>query len=202
MAQVREKIDFDDGIEYAVPADRRPSGGVVIRRDPLTGADVFMYKRRPGTFYSGHGTEVAPAMAERAGFDVKYLTGERERMLAQARFEVEWRQKNAGAEVKRIREFNGYALDFHPGTGYYVVHIESGDNMTKTARAKSEQEGLDWLASFAGPLPPQEFDGTPESVKVVDGDIQRASDEGRSRTDRRPRPDAGSDRNLRSAGNS
>lgn len=199
MANVREKINFDDGVEYAIPASRRPPGGVSIRRDPLTGADVFMYKRKPGVYYSGHGTEVATTMAERAGFDVQRELAQRDLILKKAEFERNWAVENRGSDVRTVVEYNGFRLDNHPKTGYYVVHIETGDIVTSNKRAVSEQEGRDWLEAFAGKAP-ETFDGTPESVKVADGDIQRTSDESFGRVDRRSRPDAKPARKLRPAG--
>lgn len=190
MAKIINNINFDDGIEYAVPVERRPPGGVVIRRDPLTGADVFMYKRKPGIYYSGHGTVVASTMARRAGFDVDRDLALLEKESKKAEFERQWEIANRGSDVKTILEYNGYRLDQHPTTGYYVVHVETNDIVTKTHRAKSEQEGLDWLEGFAGPLPKKGFDGTPESVKVADDDIQQSGKPGLRRANRRSRQDA------------
>lgn len=196
MAQVTDKINFDDGIEYAIPAERRPPGGVSIRKDPQTGADVFMYKRRPGVYYSGHGTEVAIAMAKRAGFDVDRHLATREKELKKAEFERNWLNENRHSEVKTIVEYNGYRLDQHPQTGYYVVHIESGDVMTKNHRAQTEQEGRDWLEGFAGPPPAENI-----AEKVTDGDVSRASEPGVGRANRRSRQDAKPSGDVRSAGN-
>lgn len=189
MSQVQDKIDFDKGIEYSIPAERRPPGGVSIRRDPMTGADVFMYKNQPGIYYSGHGTEVAETMAERAGFDIIRLGAERSRLTKMAEFEVNWRRQNSGSEARIVQERNGFRLEERPGLGYYVIHIESGERVTREHTAPSEQMGLDWLSDFAGP-PEKTFDGTPESVRVADGNVQRTSDAGGSGTDRRTGSDA------------
>lgn len=196
MANARDNINFDDGVEYTIPVDRRPPGGVTIRRDPATGADVFMYKRKPGVYYSGHGTEVSTVMAKRAGFDVDRDAAVRQRELKKAEFERNWIEQNRETEVKKVAEWNGYRLDHHPKTGYYVTHIETGDVVTRNHRAQSEQEGRDWLEGFAGPEP-KEFDGSPESVKVADDIVQRVGGQGIGRIDRRSGSDAKPARNVR-----
>lgn len=196
MATVTEKINFDDGIEYAVPAGRRPPGGVQIRKDPQTGADVFMYKRRPGIYYSANGLEVSVTMAKRAGFDTDFLALERKHQQDLAQDEALRRAAMKGKVRRVIAEYNGFRLDEVPNVGYHVVKVDDESLVTRTP-APSEQMGRDWLADFAGPPPSEGFDGTPESVKVVDGNVQRDSEPGVSRADRRPRQDATAARNVR-----
>src|SRR5262245_50133677 len=95
------KIDLDDGILYEVTPERRPTGGVSIRKDPETGADVFMYKRKPGIYYSANGIEVSKTMAKRAGFDVDRLEKQRNKMLMMAEFETKYNAQLAG-EVRHV----------------------------------------------------------------------------------------------------
>lgn len=190
MAQVKDKIDLDRGIEYSIPPERRPPGGVSIRQDPQTGADVFMYKNDPGTYYSGHGEVVAVSMAKRAGFDVERHAAEKEKRQKMVEFEARWRDQQRGTDAKIVEVRGNYQLEERPGLGYYVRHIESGDIVTRGARAMTEQQGKDWLSDFAGPPSEKPFDGTPESVKVADDDIQQSGKPGLRRVNRRSRQDA------------
>ena len=189
MSNARDKINFDDGIEYTVPAERRSPGGVSIRKDPETGADVFMYKRKPGIYYSTHGLEVSVTMAQRAGFDTERDLAARQRMTKMVEFEQNWRAQNVGSEARIVAERGGYRLEERPGLGYYVIHVETGTRVTREHTAPTEQMGLDWLSDFAGPAE-KTFDGTPESVRVADGNVQRTGDTGGSGTDRRTGSDA------------
>ncbi len=200
MATVTEKINFDDGIEYAVPAARRSPGGVSIRRDPLTGADVFMYKRKPGVYYSGHGTEVSETMAKRAGFDTVFLALERKRQTDVADYQAMLKAQSSGEMRRTIVEYGGFRLEEQPKVGFYVVRVEDETIMTKE-RAPTEQMGRDWLADFAGPPPAEGFDGTAASVKVADDDISGPDRPGVGRADRRPGQDAKPNRDVRKAGN-
>lgn len=181
------KIDFDDGILYEVTPDRRPAGGVTLKKDPDTGADVFMYKRKPGIYYSYNGTEVSRTMAKRAGFDVDFLESERQKQLRMADFQANWERQNATQQKQTIAEQGEYKLVFIRGGGYYVEH-KDGTVMTANTRAPTEQMGRDWLADFAG-------------VEVKpDDNVSELDGQGVGGTDRRSDPNGDPDRIVRKPG--
>lgn len=171
------KIDLDRDIMYEVPVGRRPRGGVVCRRDPETGADVFMYRNEPGVFYSANGLEVSPILAKKAGFDIERLAKAREKQVKMREFEANWNISASEVTKRIIKERNNFRL-VDLGDNRYIVEDTEGQNMTAGKQATTEQQGLDWLEFFAGP----------EKV-VSDGDISGAGGQSKSGTDRRSAED-------------
>lgn len=178
------KIDLDRDIEYGIPPARRPRGGVSIRRDPETGADVFMYNSQPGVYYSANGIEVSSSMAARAGFDVEWLAAEQLKRQKMADFARSWADEHKTRDKRVVAERGQYKLVHIVGSGFYIEHVD-GTNMTRDKRAPTEQAGMDWLTDFAGPAP-----------EVVNGDTNGTSGSSESGTDRRPGEDGRSGGDL------
>lgn len=181
------KIDLDKDILYEVPVERRPPGGVIIRKDPATGADVFMYRKQPGVYYGPNGVEVSPIMARNAGFDIERLAAEREKQDKVQQFEAEW-AKMQKTEARREVETRGQYKLVDLGQDRYIVEDMEGRNMTLNKQANTLEMGRSWLEFFAGP-----------EVKP-DGDVRGADGESSGGTDRRPGQDVGSDQLVRKPG--
>lgn len=107
--------------------------GVIIRKAPDLGIEVFMYRDEPGVFYSAAGKIVAPALAKRAGYDVDNLLKKRQHreMLAVAARaiadKVGLAQQSAGTVVA---EAEGHkVLDL--GGGRHVIVGPEGQLLTE-----------------------------------------------------------------------
>lgn len=180
------KIDLDDGILYEVPVSRRPRGGVVMRKDPDTGADVFMYRNRPGIYYSSNGLEVSPTLARKAGFDVDRLEIERQKIQKMKEFEQEYNaQMNISVRRVVVNRGNFRLVDL--GENRYIVEDIEGRNMTAGKQATTEQMGLAWLEHFAGP-------------EVVNDNVSSTDGQSVGGVDRRSEPDGDANRVVRKPG--
>lgn len=180
-------IDLDKGILYEVPVERRPMGGVIIRKDPMTGADVFMYRNEPGVYYGANGVEVSPMMAKSAGFDITRDLAERDKKSKMAAFEQEYNVK-MGQNERRIVEVRGQFRLVDLGDDRYIVEDTSGQNMTINKQANTLEMGKSWLEFFAGP-----------EVKP-DGDVSGTGGQSSGGTDRRATEDVGQDKSVRQPG--
>lgn len=176
------KVDLDRDILYEVPVEKRPRGGVVIRKDPTTGADVFMYRNDPGVYYSSNGIEVSPALARAAGFDVERLAAEKIKKQKMRDFEAKW---NADIQVatRRVVAKRGMFNLVDLGGNRYIVEDIEGQNLTANKQASTLEAGMQWLEWFAGPevKPDGDVPGPDRPSEV--GTDRRASSDGRPRRD-------------------
>lgn len=184
MAEVKaHKIDFDRDVLYEVPADKRPRGGCIIRRDPSTEADVIMYRQDPGVYYGANGLPVSSTMAQRAGFDTVKYAKERDKLQKISEFKANWERQHQIEDKRIVTTRGNYRLVYIVDVGYYVEH-EDGTIMTPHARATSEEMGLDWLSDFAGP-------------EVKNGDVPTVGGPSVGGADRRPVENGSADPNIR-----
>lgn len=128
--------------------------GVTIRRDHVSGIQVFMYKDTPGVFLDGYGGEVDEKLALRAGYDIVVLGKERER---KAKIAEEVAKINAafGTEDGAVIAFEmgGFKVVALAGKGQYQVVSPDGNSMTdksltlvqakKVVEAAAKMEGND-----------------------------------------------------------
>lgn len=172
------KIDLDRDILYEVPVDRRPPGGVVIKRDNETGADVFMYRTSPGVYYSANGLEVSATMAKRAGFDIVRLAQEREKNQKMKDFEAKWNRDMQVSVREVVKERNGFRL-VNLGGSRYIIEDMEGMCMTPGKQASTLKMGEDWFTDFAGPEEVKDDDVHEPDGQSVAGADRRSTEDGR-----------------------
>lgn len=147
--------------------------GVTIRRHASTGVQVFMYKDDPGVFLNAHGTEVDPALAASAGFDIDTLLKEkvkRERQaVAMAAIEAEFSAGPAKSEV--VRSVDGFNL-VAVGLGRHKVLDPDGEELHSTPLTLEEANLLlDQLTHTQPEAPVEDLLEAKSSIAVMDGEI-------------------------------
>lgn len=112
--------------------------GVIIKIEPLTGSDVFMYVDQPGQYLSAHGLPVPENFARAAGYDVEHLAKERVKLdrkkIASDAIDAEL-SDDKDAKNAVVEEVNGYKL-VDIGLGRFLIRDPEDNLVTATALAK------------------------------------------------------------------
>lgn len=116
---------MDNKIDY----DR----GVIIRTEPKTGVDVYMYRDSPGVWLNAYGTPVTEELAKMAGFDVERYSKERIKRERMATAMAAIEQEMASAAVKKavVMERGGFSV-IDIGLGRFHVEDPDGNQLTST----------------------------------------------------------------------
>ena len=84
--------------------------GVISRSHPSLGMDVYMYVDDPGVYLTAHGTEVALALAEQAGFEVDKYAKQHKIKVAMANAQADVLAQFNEATTEVLVERNGFKV--------------------------------------------------------------------------------------------
>lgn len=140
--------------------------GVLIKTEPLTGVDVFMYIDSPGEYLNAHALSVPASLARAAGYDIdgdakKKLIIDRMRAAKNA-IESEVNGVIADEEKEIIKLDGGYSL-LGIGLGRYLLRDPDENILTQTALSREAAEKV--ASVLAQSEKPVEVKGPAQPVK-------------------------------------
>ena len=115
--------------------------GVISRSHPSLGMDVYMYVDDPGVYLTAHGTEVALALAEQAGFEVDKYAKQHKIKVAMANAQADVLAQFNEATTEVLVERNGFKV-VDIGLGRCNVLSPDGDLLNKTPVSREQAEIL------------------------------------------------------------
>lgn len=112
--------------------------GVIIKIEPITGSDVFMYVDAPGKYLSAHGKPISDQFAAAAGYDIEHLAKERVKLdrkkIASDAIDAELAD-DKDAKNAVVEEINGYKL-VDIGLGRFLIRDPDDNLVTATPLAQ------------------------------------------------------------------
>jgi hypothetical protein len=128
--------------------------GAVIKQEPNSGMDVFMYVDAPGEYLNAHGTVVPDTLARQAGYDIDRLAKEKlkneRKALAASLIDNEFQNTGEAQEIIDIRD--GWRL-VGIGHGQYLVRDPDDNILNKNPLP---MEAAQKLVSLMAPEPEKE----------------------------------------------
>lgn len=122
--------------ERAIDYDR----GVLIRTEPLSGVDVFMYVDSPGIYLNAHGNTIPPNFAAKAGYDIdadakKKLIMDRMRLAKEA---IEKDVNGVDPSTQEVKQLDGGYSLLGIGLGRWLLRDPEQNVLTQTAMTEEQ----------------------------------------------------------------